>query len=186
MPDAQQFIGASVDRLSRMVDALLGLSRLGRREIKYQEVDLREIVNSVLQSHQHQINEQRIRVEAGALPKVQTDFLAMEQIIGNLVDNAIKYLDPYRAGKIVIACAENEHEYVLSVEDNGRGIADKDREMIFEPFRRSGKQDQPGEGLGLAYVRTLSRMLGGKVWCESAVGVGTTMRVTIAKRNPLA
>jgi signal transduction histidine kinase len=95
------------------------------------------------------------------------------------VDNAIKYLDPARPGKISISCVETDQEYTFSVKDNGRGIAAADCEMIFDPFRRSGKQDRPGEGLGLAYVRTLVRKLGGRVWCESELGAGTTMNFTV-------
>ncbi len=181
--DAQQFIGSAVDRLSRMVDALLLLSRMGRREMKYQEVDLNILVDEVLRSHQHQVRTKNIQIAIGTLPTVQTDYLSMEQIIGNLIDNAIKYLNPNRQGKIAINCTENEYEYVLSIEDNGRGIPAMDLEKIFDPFRRSGKQDQPGEGLGLAYIRTLVRMLGGKVWCESAEGSGTRMSLTIPKKH---
>lgn len=181
VPDAQQFIDASVDRLNRMVNALLSLSRMGRRELNYSEVDMRRLVSAVLQSCQHQISEGNIHVEEGLLPHIQTDQLAMEQIIGNLVDNAIKYLDDNRKGHIEIGCVESKREYVITVKDNGRGIADDDREKIFEPFRRVGKQDQPGEGLGLAYVRALVRRLGGGIRCESEVGVGTAMIVVIPK-----
>jgi signal transduction histidine kinase len=73
----------------------------------------------------------------------------------------------------------------MSVKDNGRGIAAIDYEKIFEPFRRSGKHDQPGEGLGLAYVRTLIRNLGGKVSCDSELGIGTKMSFTIPKKRGL-
>ena len=60
-----------------------------------------------------------------------------------------------------------------------------DQQHIFDIFRRSGKQDQPGEGMGLAYVRKLIRQLDGKVWCESEVDVGTTMKFTVPKRDCL-
>lgn len=183
VPDEQQFINSSVDRLSRMVDALLNLSRLGRRELCYKNVDMNKLVNTIMKSQHHQITEKHIQIVVGALPIASTDHLAMEQIIGNLVDNAIKYLDPSRQGKIEVACTENEYEYVVSVKDNGRGIAATDHEKIFDPFRRSGKHDQPGEGLGLSHVRTLIRKLGGKVWCESALGIGTNMSLTIPKKS---
>ncbi len=183
VPDAQQFINSAVDRLNRMVDALLNLSRMGRRDLSYKQVDLKKLVSTVLHSYQHQIGTKDIRVEVGELPKLRTDPLTTEQIIGNLVDNAIKYLDPGRPGTIAVSCSENDHEYVVRIKDNGRGIAAVDHEKIFEPFRRSGKHDQPGEGLGLAYVRTLVRQLGGRVWCESELGAGTTMSFTIPKRR---
>ena len=65
------------------------------------------------------------------------------------------------------------------VKDNGRGIATKDFERIFELFRRSGEQDKPGEGIGLAYVRNLARRLGGNVSVQSELGVGSTFTVTL-------
>ncbi|MDR3590314.1 MAG: ATP-binding protein [Negativicutes bacterium] len=183
VPDSQKFINSSVDRLSGMIDALLNLARMGRRDMIYKEVSLKKLVITILQSYRHQIDEQNIQTVVGVLPKVRTDQLAMEQILSNLVDNAIKYLDPGRQGTIEIDCSENDHEYAVSIKDNGRGIAAIDREMIFEPFRRAGKQDQRGEGLGLAYVRILISKLGGRISCESEVRVGTKMSFTIPKKS---
>ncbi|MDR3589616.1 MAG: ATP-binding protein [Negativicutes bacterium] len=179
---AQNYITASADRLNRMVEALLDMARMGRRETVVSEVDLRGLVDAVLRSYQHQIEANNISVQVGELPKLPTDALIMEQIIGNLVDNAIKYLDPGRRGTLAVDCVENNDEYVLSVTDNGRGVSAGDGEKIFMPFQRAGKQDQPGEGLGLAYVRTLIRRLGGKVWCESELGNGTSIKLLIPKK----
>jgi signal transduction histidine kinase len=69
---------------------------------------------------------------------------------------------------------------VFSVRDNGRGIAAADIPHVFEPFRRVGQQDVPGEGMGLTYVRTLVRRHGGEITCQSTLGVGTTFSFTIA------
>ena len=91
VPDAQRFIDSAADRLSRMVDALLKLARLGRRDMSYTQVDMDKLVDSLLRSYQHQIDEKNIQVEVGPLPKIETDLVAMEQIVGNLLDNAIKY-----------------------------------------------------------------------------------------------
>ncbi len=66
------------------------------------------------------------------------------------------------------------------VRDNGRGIAEQDMDKVFTPFRRAGHQDVPGEGMGLAYVQTLVRRHGGRVWCESEPGVGATFAFTIS------
>ena len=70
---------------------------------------------------------------------------------------------------------------VFAVQDNGRGIAADDIPRVFEPFRRVGRQDVPGEGMGLAYVRTLVRRHGGEITCQSTLGVGTTFSFTIAQ-----
>ena len=124
-----------------------------------------------------------IQIEVGILPKIEIDYLVMEQIISNLVDNAIKYLDSSRQGKIETSYTENDKAYVVSVKDNGRGIQETDQEKICDLFRRCGNQDQPGEGMALAYVRTLMRKVGGKVWCESELGVGTKISFTMANSN---
>lgn len=181
IPDELQFIHSAVDRLDRMVNVLLQLAREGRREMVYKQVDCNEIVKAVLQTFDHQITQKGIQVEVGPMPIIVTDYLAMEQIIGNLMDNAIKYLEPDRPGKISISCTDNGDEYLFSVRDNGRGIANQDQEKVFEIFRRAGNQNIPGEGIGLAYVRTLIRQLGGKVWCESEIGMGTRFNFSVSK-----
>ena len=66
-----------------------------------------------------------------------------------------------------------------SAKDNGRGMSKEDIPKAFEIFRRVGKQDAPGEGMGLAYVKTLIRLLGGRIWCESEPGVGTTFSFSL-------
>ena len=73
----------------------------------------------------------------------------------------------------------------IEVADNGRGIAEQDRERVFELFRRAGAQDQPGEGIGLAYVRTLVRNLGGDITVTSALDEGTTFRVVLPRNLPV-
>ena len=65
------------------------------------------------------------------------------------------------------------------IRDNGRGIAAEDMDKVFAPFRRAGRQDVPGEGMGLAYVQALVRRHGGRIWCESEPGVGSTFSFTI-------
>jgi PAS domain S-box-containing protein len=185
IPDALSFIDSSVDRLSRMVDALLQLSRIGRREMNYQTIDMNSLVSEVLASYRKLIEDKNIAVRVGILPQIRSDIVATEQIIGNLVDNSLKYLLPGRPGTIAIDCLDRGDEYLFWVEDNGRGVAADDLEKIFDLFRRAGRQDVPGEGMGLACVRTLVRQLGWKIWCESEPGAGTKMKFTVPKRSAL-
>ena len=70
---------------------------------------------------------------------------------------------------------------MIEVEDNGRGIADTDHERVFELFRRSGSQNNPGEGIGLAHVRTMVRSLGGDVTLTSRLGEGTTFIINLPR-----
>ena len=100
--------------------------------------------------------------------------------MGNLLTNAVAYLAPGRPGEVVVTGERRPDVTVFAVRDNGRGIAAEDIPKVFEPFRRVGRQDVPGEGMGLAYVQMLVRRHGGEIRCHSTLGVGTTFTFTIA------
>jgi len=91
----------------------------------------------------------------------------------------VLYLDPNRPGEIEITGERDHDETTFRVRDNGRGIVEEDMDKVFAPFRRAGKQDVPGEGMGLAYVQTLVRRHGGRIWVESGPGTGSTFYFTI-------
>ena len=114
------------------------------------------------------------------MPHVWADRTAREQIFGNILSNAINYLTSDRPGEIIVTAERHPAYTTFFVQDNGRGIAAEDIPKIFEPFRRVGKQDVPGEGMGLTYVQTLVRRHGGNIWCRSTLGVGTTFVFTVA------
>ena len=120
-----------------------------------------------------------MEVAIGALPSLTADRLAMEQVLGNLIDNALKYLDPSRPGMLEIAAEQREGDMVIHVRDNGRGIAQEDIPKVFEIFKRVGRQDVPGEGMGLAYVKAMVKRQGGHISCESELGKGSSFGFTI-------
>ena len=144
-----------------------------------ERVDVAGIVQGILKTLGHQLEVGRVTVSMADLPAVVSDKTAIEQIVGNLLDNALKYLDRSRAGQLEVSAESGAHETTFKFRDNGRGIAPEDMGKVFEIFRRAGKQDMPGEGMGLAYVKTLVRRLGGRIWCESELGVGTLFCFTI-------
>ena len=82
-------------------------------------------------------------------------------------------------GEIDISGEANHEETSFRVRDNGLGIASEDLQKVFEPFSRLGDRSVPGEGMGLAFVQKLVRRHGGRIWCESEPGVGTTFTFTI-------
>jgi PAS domain S-box-containing protein len=181
VPEALSFIDASVTRMDTLIQALLQLSRLGRRELYVERLEMDALVKEVLQALEHQIIQRRVRVIVIDLPPVHADRTAMEQIFSNLLSNAITYLEAGRPGEVVITAAHHPEATTFHVHDNGRGIAAEDMPKVFEPFRRVGKQDVAGEGIGLAYVQALVRRHGGTIWCHSTLGVGTTFTFTIAQ-----
>jgi len=98
------------------------------------------------------------------------------------MDNAVKYLRVGVPGSIKVRATEADGAITYEVHDNGRGIDARDRERIFDLFRRSGVQDRPGDGIGLAHARTLVRRLGGSIDLESEPECGTVFKVTLPKR----
>jgi signal transduction histidine kinase len=165
--------------MDNQISAILKLSRAGRGKLDPEPLETRDFVRGMLDTLAHQIESGNIAVTVGDLPDLIADRTAMEQIFGNLLDNAVKYLEPGRPGAIAISADRSDREIVFHVRDNGRGIAKEDIPKAFEIFRRVGKQDMPGEGMGLAYVRALVRRLGGRIWCESELGKGSTFSFTI-------
>lgn len=183
MPEAIGFIRASTEKMDRLINAILKLSREGRRNLVSETLDMTAMVGRIADSVRHQVEAADAEVVVEPLPVIDNDRLSIEQIMGNLIDNAVKYLDPARPGRIVVSGRDVPGGWVeYAVVDNGRGIAERDRERIFELFRRAGRQDRPGEGLGLAFVRNSVRRLGGSIDVESELGKGSTFRLKFPKR----
>jgi signal transduction histidine kinase len=161
------------------------LSREGRRELAPEKVDLNGVFETLAASLQHQIAETQTTLKLSEnLPTIVSDRLAVEQVFGNLLDNALKYLQPGRPGDILVASENARGAVIVTVKDNGRGIAQNDLERVFELFRRAGRQDRPGEGIGLAHVRAMVRRLGGDITVMSELGVGSQFRVILPRTLP--
>jgi len=128
---------------------------------------------------QHRLTETGTEITIAQLPIITCDRTALEQILSNLMENALKYLEPGRPGQIRISGQAVRGRAIIEVADNGRGIDPRDHERIFDLFRRSGVQDQPGEGIGLAHVRALAYRLGGVIEVVSELGQGATFRVNL-------
>jgi PAS domain S-box-containing protein len=182
VPEALEFITNSVSRMDSFINAVLILARLGRQDLKPEPIDMNALLQTTVETMSHQLQERGIEVIVGSLPHVVADRTSMEQIMGNILSNAVKYLDSSRPGRIEVTAQANGAETTFRIRDNGRGIAAEDMGKVFAPFRRAGKQDTPGEGMGLAYVQTLLRRHGGRISCESELGKGTTFTFTISTR----
>lgn len=175
VPEAIGFIRASTEKMDRLINAILKLSREGRRNLVPELLDMTVMVQNIADSVRHQTQASGAEIVVEPLPALESDRLSIEQVMGNLIDNAVKYLDPSRTGRIVVTGEDVPAGWVTyRISDNGRGISDRDHERIFELFRRSGRQDRPGEGLGLAFVRNSVRRLGGDITVESELGKGST------------
>lgn len=185
LPEAIGFIRTSTAKMDRLINAILKLSREGRRTLAPEPLDLAAMADTIVASIRRLVDERGVVVTVERpMPRVVSDRLAVEQILSNLVENATKYLQPGRPGEVTISAREERGRILVEVADNGRGIDPRDHQRIFDLFRRSGAQDQPGEGIGLAHVRALAYRLGGTITVSSNLGEGATFRLSLPVTPP--
>jgi len=192
LPEALGFIRSSTRKMDGLINAILKISREGRRAPQPERIELQALLEATAASVHHQVNQEGGEISVSApVPAIVSDRLSLEQVFGNLFDNAIKYRAAGRPIRIAVTARRLAGGRIgIDVADNGRGIDPRDHERVFELFRRSGVQDKPGEGIGLAHVRTLVRNLGGDITLHSALGNGTTFTIVLPadlaalKRSP--
>jgi two-component system phosphate regulon sensor histidine kinase PhoR len=173
-------------RLSSLVDDLLELSSLesGEAQLHRSRVDPAGIARSLIRDWGPRFAEKSLRVslDDSGSELAWADPRALEQILTNLLDNAIKYTDP--GGRIDVRISGNGQRVEISVRDDGIGIPDEDRDRIFERFYRVDKARSRalgGTGLGLSIVKHLVQKLGGQISVESEVGGGSVFAFTLPR-----
>lgn len=171
------FIRAAVQHLGNIIDGLLRLSRVGRVEYETEPVDVQVLVSEILAAMHTTIAGSGATVSVGTLPVAVGDRSAVGQVFANLVGNAVKSLDPHRAGVVEIS-AGPEQPPVFAVRDNGIGIPEEYRRKIFQVFQHVHPGPGRGEGMGLAIVKRIIERHGGRIWFESTPGAGTTFFFT--------
>ncbi|MGG1314087.1 cell wall metabolism sensor histidine kinase WalK [Cohnella laeviribosi] len=188
-PLAERFVGvirSETERMIRLVTDLLHLSRFDSKQapLRRQMVDVEEIMEDVVDRFSLQLRQKAITAGvqvASNLPQVWLDRDGIDQVLDNLVSNAIKYtLD---GGRVNLSARLNEGgQLEIAVQDTGIGIPKKDIERIFERFYRVDKarsRGMGGTGLGLSIAREIIRAHGGTIQLESEVGIGTKVTVTL-------
>jgi PAS domain S-box-containing protein len=181
------YIRAAVERLSRIIDGLLRLSRAGRVEYRWQAVDVERIVRRVVDTHRTMIHQRQATVTIEPLPMAWADPDAVEQVVANLLTNALQSLDRPVGGRIVIGHRPTPsttfHTYFVA--DNGVGIDPALLPRLFRPFQSKPSGSGKGEGIGLAIVRRVVERMGGSVGVESVVNQGTTFHFTLPAIPPM-
>jgi signal transduction histidine kinase len=183
LPADLGFIDSSAERMDRLVTAILRLSRLEHRDLNFQRVDMARLAEGILGAITYQLEKHPATVTVEPLPEVTADPIAMEQVLQNLLGNAVAYLQPGRPGRIVVRGRREGDEVIFEVEDNGRGIAPEAQDKVFQIFGRAGAADTEGEGMGLAYVRALLRRHGGRIWFRSRMGEGSVFSFVLPFRS---
>src|SRR5216110_879365 len=173
------------DRLNLLVNDLLSLARLESKEANLQlaEIRLPDFLEEVTRDWKKRLAGKNLRLELEVpdnFPTLRADERRLEEVVHNLLDNAVKY-SPHN-GRILIQAGAPDQEVVLSVRDEGVGIAANDLPRIFERFYRADRarsRELAGTGLGLSIVKHIAQLHGGRVEAESVVREGTTIRVIL-------
>ncbi len=182
-----EIIDKEADRLKRIIQDLLELSKIEGKQIQlnYRPEDLNLIIKNTVHNLSGQIKSKNLKVnfnlpEKDMVASVDRDIV--EQVLVNLVDNAVKYTP--RGGEITVLVEEKENFVVIRVRDTGIGIPPEDIDRVFERFYRVDKtrsREQGGTGLGLSIVRHLVDIHGGTVGVNSKIGQGTEFFFTLPK-----
>ncbi|PYL74189.1 MAG: hypothetical protein DMF27_14965 [Verrucomicrobia bacterium] len=173
------------DRLNLLVNDLLSLARLESKEANLQlaEIRLPDFLEEVARDWKKRLAGKNLRLELEVpdnFPTLRADERRLEEVVHNLLDNAVKYSP--QNGRILIQASAPNQEVVLSVCDAGVGIAAGELPRIFERFYRADRarsRELGGTGLGLSIVKHIAQLHGGRVEAESVIGQGTTIRVIL-------
>jgi signal transduction histidine kinase len=188
--EAMTSIKGSARRLLALIDDLLLLASddAGKLELHLEEIDLVDALPTVLATGQWLLADRDLRLthELGALPKITTDRSKLNQIVLNLLANAIKFTPD--GGSIVLRARRFGDAIEIEVEDTGIGIPEEELDRIFDEFHQvdgSMSREYGGVGLGLTLVKRLLALLGGTISVTSTVGRGSTFRVRLPRpRRP--
>jgi signal transduction histidine kinase len=150
LPESIGFIRTSTQKMDGLIKAILKLSREGQRILRPEAINLEKFFDSAVASVQHRASEAEAEIRViQPMSTIESDPLALEQIFGNLIDNALKYTVSGRRPEIVVRQVSSQWgAIVIEILDNGRGIAAEDADRVFDLFRRAGAQDRQGEGKG--------------------------------------
>ena len=181
--DGQRFLARVEDntqRMSRLIDDLLAFSRLGRKPVERQEVDVDEVVRDVVSELQPEIRSHGVVLEVSPLPDCFGDPGLLRQVFANLLGNAVKYSAPRDMAHVEVGYSLIDGEVVYSVRDNGVGFDMEHAENLFGVFQRLHREDEfEGTGIGLAIVQRILSQHGGRIWAEAEVDKGAAFHFVI-------
>lgn len=181
-PERKAFLNVAcdnVDRLSKLINDVLGFQSLERGKVKYEfgEYDINEIIWAEAEMMLPLIKEKKLDFTLNLekdLPRIRIDRDRIIQVLNNLINNAIKYTDK---GGITISSKRGKRLIDISVEDTGCGIKENDLSKLFEPFTQINKKG--GAGLGLSICREIINAHKGKIWAESEFDKGSNFRFVL-------
>ncbi|MFK7758608.1 MAG: ATP-binding protein [Phycisphaerales bacterium] len=177
-------ITAAIDRMKSNIDDLLELSKIGRVELKWSQIKLEIFIKLLLNDLEEQVHESGARIVVDDdLPEIWCDPVRIQQLLANMISNAIKHGCP-DDGEFVIKIGTEKiaNGIKLFVSDNGRGVEAEYRNKVFELFHRLDTGIE-GTGVGLNMVKRVAEVHGGRAWIEMTLGGGATICATIPTRD---
>ncbi len=180
--DLERIQGAAHE-MKELIDSLLNFSRLGRGEVRYEPIELRDYIETCLRNLHGEIRNRNanIRVKAKART-LQADPTLLKIALTNLLSNAIKFVPDGVQPDIIVSSSTRQDLFRIEIQDNGVGISEEDQQRIFMPFVRIYSEEQfPGIGLGLSAVRKVVELMGGRVGVESRPGRGSRFWIELAQ-----
>ena len=182
--DGQRYVQniiKATTQMDRLIDELLNYTRIEHRAIRRKPVALSYLIEQVVDGFADRIAAKQTMVTiAEDLPMVYGDPMLLNHIFLNLIDNALTYQREQIQGQIKVDWSSDGQNVIVSIADNGIGIAEKHYEKIFPIFQRlHGDEEYVGTGIGLAIVKKAAELQGGNVWVESQIGVGSTFFVQL-------
>ena len=170
------------NKMNHMIDEILDYSRIGRSEVKYETINIKDLLDDVIKDLDQVYQMSNVKITVGNTPDLSGDRVMMLQVFSNLIGNAVKYSQFEDHGLIHIEGIVNDSNICYSIKDNGFGIATDDLHKIFELFKRmSNVKETEGSGVGLAIVKRIVEKHKGKVWVESELDKGSKFVIEFNK-----
>lgn len=175
-----EWIKLNVAKMEKMVGDLLVFYRADKTLIPFEQVSVGRLVDTVIRDVEPLARERGVRVrKKGTYPSVNGYRNRLYQVLYNLVENAVKYMDHTSGAVVEVDCRTGESEHLFSVRDNGPGISPEHHTKVFQIFYTLEPERVSGTGIGLSIVKKIVENHGGRIWLESEPGKGSTFYFTL-------
>jgi PAS domain S-box-containing protein len=172
----------STKKMGALIDDLLALSRIGRKDIEFTKIDMNKLAKAVCDEVITNIPERHVQFSIDQLPSVYGDPIMIHQVFLNILSNALKFTEPRETAIIRVGVLNGENENIYYVKDNGVGFDMQYAGKIFGPFQRLHNDEEfKGTGIGLAIVYRIIQRHGGRIWAEGKLDEGATFYFALPK-----
>ena len=181
--EGQRLLGIireNTKKMGQLIDDILLLSRAGRQEMKFTEINMEELTKKIFEDQKMSTNTDNIQLKINNIPPCYGDRVLIQQVLTNLIANSFKFTEPKEERIIEVGSTNNGNETIYYVKDNGVGFDMKYKDKLFGLFQRlHGADEFKGTGVGLSIVQRVIRRHGGSVWGEGKLNEGASIYFSI-------